>query len=79
MAEAQPCPVCKGSGHISFTSDAKNWVYEPCYGCLGEGWVVVSTSEDEPDMMPPRKRYIIELEVKSIKKAEPRIVEPEGV
>jgi hypothetical protein len=26
--------------------------------------------------MPPRKRYTIELEVKSIKKAEPRIVEP---
>jgi hypothetical protein len=27
--------------------------------------------------MPPRRRYTIELEVKSIKKAEPRIVEPE--
>lgn len=27
--------------------------------------------------MPPRKRYSIELEVKGIKKAEPRIVEPE--
>lgn len=27
--------------------------------------------------MQPRKRYTIELEVKSIKKAEPRVVEPE--
>lgn len=27
--------------------------------------------------MPPRRRYIIELEVKSIRKAEPKIVEPE--
>ncbi len=29
--------------------------------------------------MPPRKRYTIELEVKNIKKAEPRIVEPEWI
>lgn len=29
--------------------------------------------------MPPRKRYIIDLEVKSIKKAEPRIVAPEWI
>lgn len=29
--------------------------------------------------MPPRKRYTIELEVKSIKKAEPIIVEPEWI
>lgn len=29
--------------------------------------------------MPPRKRHTIELEVKSIKKAEPRIVEPEWI
>lgn len=29
--------------------------------------------------MPPRKRYSIELEVKSIKKAEPIIVEPEWI
>jgi len=29
--------------------------------------------------MPPRKRYTIELEVKSIKKAKPRIVEPEWI
>lgn len=29
--------------------------------------------------MPPRKRYTVELEVKSIKKAEPRIVEPEWI
>lgn len=27
--------------------------------------------------MPPRKKYTIEIEVKSIKKAKPRIVEPE--
>jgi hypothetical protein len=29
--------------------------------------------------MPPRKRYAIGIEVKSIKKAEPRIVEPEWI
>ncbi len=29
--------------------------------------------------VPPRKKYTIELKVKSIKKAEPRIVEPEWV
>lgn len=29
--------------------------------------------------MPPRKRYTIELEVTSIKKAEPRVVEPEWI
>jgi len=28
--------------------------------------------------IPPRRRYTIELKVKSIKRAEPRIVEPEG-
>lgn len=27
--------------------------------------------------MPPRKRYNIELKVKSIKRAEPRVVEPD--
>ena len=29
--------------------------------------------------MPPRKRYTIELELKSIRKAKPRIVEPEWI
>jgi hypothetical protein len=29
--------------------------------------------------MPPRRRYTIELEIKSIKKAEPKIVEPEWI
>lgn len=29
--------------------------------------------------MPPRKKYTIELEVKSIRKAEPRVVEPEWI
>lgn len=29
--------------------------------------------------IPPRKRYTIELEVKGIKKAEPKIVEPEWI
>jgi hypothetical protein len=29
--------------------------------------------------IPPRKRYAIGIEVKSIKKAEPRIVEPEWI
>ena len=29
--------------------------------------------------MPPRRRYTIELEVEGIRKAEPRIIEPEWI
>ena len=58
MAHAEICPVCEGSGSTD-TKWVGNEEHRKCHGCNGKGWVEVSDTITQNDILG--KAHIVEV------------------